>query len=200
MEKSEQNQSRPWHRQTTVIAALSVVAIVAHLVLRFGFRASPTTSQIPLLLTLAIGGVPLVYDLLRKLLKREFGSDLLGGISIITSVLLGEYLAGSIIVLMLAGGEALESYALRSASSVLAALAKRMPSVAHRKRNAEIVDVGLQEVAVGDTLVIYPHDICPVDGVVIDGHCAMDESYLTGEPFQMTKTSGSTVISGAVNG
>ena len=57
-----------------------------------------------------------------------------------------------------------------------------------------------QEVAVGDTLVIYPHDICPVDGVVIEGHGVMDESYLTGEPFQITKTSGSTVISGAING
>ena len=77
---------------------------------------------------------------------------------------------------MLAGGEALESYALRSASKVLAALAKRMPSVAHRKWDAEIVDVGLQDAAIGDTLVIYPHDICPVDGVVIDGHGVMDES------------------------
>ena len=200
VDETEQTPSRPWHRKTTVIAALSVAAILAHLALRFGFRVSPATSQIPLLVTLAIGGVPLLYDLLRKLLRREFGSDLLGGISIITSVLLGEYLAGSIIVLMLAGGEALESYALRSASSVLAALAKRMPSVAHRKRDAEIVDVGLQDVAVGDTLVIYPHDICPVDGVVIDGHGVMDESYLTGEPFQITKTRGSTVLSGAING
>jgi len=200
VDETQQKPSRPWHRKTTVIAALSVAAILAHLALRFGFHTTPTTSQIPLLITLAIGGVPLLYDLLRKLLKREFGSDLLGGISIITSVLLGEYLAGSIIVLMLAGGEALESYALRSASSVLAALAKRMPSVAHRKRDAEIVDVGLQEVAVGDTLVIYPHDICPVDGVVIDGHGVMDESYLTGEPFQITKTRGSTVLSGAING
>ena len=52
----------------------------------------------------------------------------------------------------------------------------------------------------GDTLVIYPHEICPVDGVVIEGHGVMDESYLTGEPFQITKTSGSTVISGAING
>lgn len=192
--------SRGWHSKTTVIAALSVVAILAHLALRFAFRASATTVQIPLLIILAIGGVPLLYDLLRKILKREFGSDVLGGISIITSVLLGEYLAGSIIVLMLAGGEALESYALRSASSVLAALAKRMPSVAHRKRDSEIVDVGLQDVAVGDTVVIYPHDICPVDGVVIDGHGVMDESYLTGEPFQITKTRGSAVLSGAING
>ena len=189
-----------WHRKSTVIAAFSVVAILLHLLLRFGFQMEPAAHRIPLLVTLVLGGLPLLYDLLRKVLKREFGSDLLGGISIITSVLLGEYLAGSIIVLMLSGGEALESYALRSASSVLAALAKRMPSIAHRKRESEIVDVALAEVAVGDTLVIYPHDICPVDGVVIEGHGTMDESYLTGEPFQITKTSGSTVISGAING
>jgi heavy metal translocating P-type ATPase len=113
---------------------------------------------------------------------------------------LGEYLAGSIIVLMLAGGEALENYALRSASSALTVLAKRMPSVGHRKRGAEILDVPLADIAVGDTLVIYPHDICPVDGQVVEGHGVMDESYLTGEPFKITKTSGSTVISGAING
>ena len=189
-----------WHRKTTVIAALSIVGIALHLVLRFGFHTAPGTYQIPLLATLVLGGLPLLYDLLRKLLKREFGSDLLGGISVITSVLLGEYLAGSIIVLMLAGGEALESYALRSASSVLAALAKRMPSVAHRKSRTEMLDVALAEIAVGDTLVIHPHEICPADGVVIEGHGVMDESYLTGEPFQITKTSGSTVISGAING
>ena len=102
----------------------------------------------------------MVYDLLVKLWKREFGSDLLGGISIVTSVLLGEYLAGSFIVLMLAGGAALEGYALRSASSVLAALAKRMPSIAHRKNGLEITDVALYQVAIHDTLVIYPHDLC----------------------------------------
>ena len=187
-------------RRPTVIAALSVAAIIVHLVLRFGVHTTPRTYQIPLLATLALGGLPLLYDLLRKLLNREFGSDLLGGISIVTSVLLGEYLAGSIIVLMLSGGEALESYALRSASSVLAALARRMPSMAHRKRAAELLDVALSEIAVGDTLVIYPHETCPADGVVIEGHGVMDESYLTGEPFQMTKTRGSDVISGAING
>ncbi len=187
------------HR-TTIIAALSLAAILLHVLLRFVFHAAPSTFRIPLLATLILGGSPLLYDLLRKLWKREFGSDLLGGISVVTSVALGEYLAGSIIVLMLSGGEALESYALRSASSVLAALAKRMPSIAHRKRAADISDVALAEIAVGDTLVIYPHEICPADGVVVDGHGVMDESYLTGEPFQITKTSGSAVISGAVNG
>jgi hypothetical protein len=82
----------------------------------------------------------------------------------------------------------------------LAALAKRMPLVAHRKSGTEMLDVALVEIEVGDTLVIHPHEICPADGVVIEGHGVMDESYLTGEPFQITKTSGSTVISGAING
>jgi cation transport ATPase len=71
---------------------------------------------------------------------------------------------------MLSGGEALEAYAVRSASSVLKALARRMPSLAHRREDGQVVDVALEEVAVGDTLVVFPHEICPVDGTVIEGH------------------------------
>lgn len=183
-----------------MIAVISLVAILAHLVMRFALHTTEVAYHWPLLATLVLGGIPLVFDLLQKLLNREFGSDLLGGVAIVTAVIMGEYLAGSIIVLMLAGGEALESFALRRASSVLAALAKRMPSIAHRKTETGFVDVALADVAIGDTLSINPHDICPVDGVVIEGRGTMDESYLTGEPFEITKTSGSTVISGAING
>lgn len=186
--------------RTTLIAILSVAAILVHLLLRFGAGTAPAIYQAPLIATLALGGLPLVAGLLRKLLNREFGSDLLGGMSIVTSVILGEYLAGSIIVLMLSGGEALERYALRNASSVLAALARRMPSVAHRQGAADLTDVPLDDIAVGDTLVIFPHETCPADGVVTEGHGVMDESYLTGEPFKIAKTRGATVISGAVNG
>lgn len=189
-----------WRKRTTVIAAFAVVAILVHLYLRFVSHTSSTVYRIPLLATLALGGIPLVYGLFRKLLRREFGSDLLAGISIVTSALLGEFLAGSIVVLMLAGGQALESYALQNASSVLRALAQRMPSVAHRKRDSAITDVALEDVVVGDTLVVYPHDICPVDGTVSEGNGVMNEAFLTGEPFEMTKAPGSSVISGAVNG
>jgi heavy metal translocating P-type ATPase len=187
-------------RRTSVIAIFATVAIVVHLVLRFALRTPPGIYQIPLLATLAFGGIPLVYELTKHLLRRQFGSDLLAGISIVTSVLLNEYLAGSIVVLMLSGGEALENYALRNASSVLRALAKRMPAIAHRKRDSVIVDVELDDIEVGDTLVVYPHDICPVDGTVIGGHGVMNEAFLTGEPFEITKAPGSAVISGAVNG
>jgi heavy metal translocating P-type ATPase len=149
---------------------------------------------------LAAGGIPLVGSLTKKLLARKFGSDLLAGISILSAVILGQYLVGSIIVLMLSGGEALENLATRRASSVLEALARRMPQAAHRKQNAELVEVKLEDVAVGETLVVFPHEICPVDGEVVEGQGVMDESYLTGEPYKMSKTPGSKVISGAING
>jgi heavy metal translocating P-type ATPase len=192
-------------RKQALIAVLAIVAIACHLLLRFAVRAEGTVLglqlvDLPLILALALGGVPLVLELLLKLLRREFGSDLLAGISIVTSVLLGEYLAGALVVLMLSGGGALEAYAVRSASSVLAALAKRMPSAAHRKQDGQVADVALGAVARGDTLVVFPHEICPVDGTVVEGHGVMDESYLTGEPYQMSKAPGSTVLSGAVNG
>jgi heavy metal translocating P-type ATPase len=189
-----------WKHRIAAIAAVAIAAILVHLVLRFGFGFDVQTTRIPLLASLCLGGLPLLYQLSRKILRMEIGSDLLGGIAIVTSVLLGEYLAGTIIVLMLSGGQALENYALRSANSVLAALAKRMPSIAHRKRESGLEDVALADVAVGDVLEIHPHEICPADGVVLEGHGTMDESYLTGEPFQIQKTTGSEVISGAVNG
>ncbi len=154
----------------------------------------------PLIAVFVLGGVPLVYELGRQLLRREFGSDTLAGISIVTAFLLHEYLAGALVVLMLSGGEAIEAFAVRSASSVLAALARRMPNVAHRKVGGKLQDVPLADVEVGDRLVVFPHEVCPVDGTVIEGRSVMDESYLTGEPYLMSKTPGSEVLSGAVNG
>jgi heavy metal translocating P-type ATPase len=101
---------------------------------------------------------------------------------------------------MLSGGETLEAYAVRSASSVLRALSKRMPSVAHRKTDSVVTDVPLAEIAVGDIVAVFPHEVCPIDGTVIEGHSVMDESYLTGEPYLLSKTPGSAVLSGAING
>jgi cation transport ATPase len=181
---------RLWLSRDTVIAAIAVLGIGLHLVLRWGTAADDFTVNLPLYIVLAAGGAPLVVDLLLKALRREFGSDLLAGVSIVTALLLGEYLAGALVVLMLSGGGALEHYAGRRASSVLNALARRMPLVAHRRQGDRVEEAALDDVRIGDLIVIFPHEISPVDGVVIDGHGVMDESYLTGEPFMMPKAPG----------
>jgi len=203
-----------------IIAVLSLLGIGGYLVLRYAldighevytlslnaalssavaeiyqgqFSCPIELVSVPLLVVLALGGIPLVYQLIVKLGQGDWGADLLAGMSIVTAVLLDEYLAGSLVVLMLSGGVVLETYAVRKASSVLEALAKRMPSVAHRKSGDQLADITTGQVHIGDTLLILPHEICPVDGTVLEGSGTMDESYLTGEPYMMSKVSGSQV-------
>lgn len=182
------------------IACLAVAGIAAFLIFHFLFPSYSQYENFPLYLVLGIGGTPLVYELLRKALQKDFGSDLLAGMSIVTSIFLEQYLAGSLVVLMLSGGQALENFAIRTASRVLEALAKRAPTIAHRKKGAAIEDVPVAEIAIGDVFQLFPHEICPVDGEVTAGNSVMDESYLTGEPFLLSKAPGSGVISGSVNG
>ncbi len=192
--------SRSFWSKETCIATLALFCIAFHLIARYALSAPSAVWLPPLFIALAAGGVPLIVDLSRKLIKREFGSDLLAGISIVVSVLLGEYLVGAIVVLMLSGGTALEQYATQRASAVLDAMAKRMPTIAHRRTDSAMEDVGLDQVRIGDSLVVFPHEICPVDGTVQEGRGSMDESYLTGEPFRISKIPGAPVLSGAING
>ena len=66
--------------------------------------------------------------------------------------------------------------------------------------SSAITDAMRTEMKNDDRVVIFPHEICPVDGTVVEGHGVMDESYLTGEPFVISKAPGSGVFSGAING
>jgi heavy metal translocating P-type ATPase len=181
------------------IALMALVGIGTHLWLRAA--GLPTVwRNLPLDLTLFAGGLPLVVTLVRRGLGGQLGADHLAGISIVASVLLNERLAGSIVVLMLSGGNALEQLAVAEATSVLRALAGRVPTLAHRRQGSVFEDVPIGEVEIGDEISLLPHEICPVDGIVIQGHGTMDESYLTGEPFRISKGPGASVLSGAING
>ena len=123
------------------IATAAIVAIATTVTLRYGMGVAPAIADWPVLAVLIGGGAALVLNLIVAMFKGEFGSDLLAGISIVTSVFLDEYIAGTLVVLMLSGGTALEEYAMRRASSVLDALAKRMPSIAHRRNGVSMVDI-----------------------------------------------------------
>jgi len=174
-------------------------AALAAMLLHFALIKTPWRDM-PLLAVIVLGGVPLLIQIGAKLLKKDFGADLMAAVALITAGILGEYLAGALIILMLAGGQALESYAMRKASSVLRALAERMTSTAHRKTATGTEDIALDAINIGDEIVIYPHETAPVDGTVTEGHGSMDESYLTGEPYNITKAPGANVLSGAING
>lgn len=183
-----------WSAMLTVI---TLIGLLLHGVFRLLLLPFPL---LPLHVVLAVSVIPLTLQVLKKALKKDFGADILAVLALLTSLALGEYLAGTLIVLMMAGGQTLEQFALRKASSVLEALARRMPNIAHRQRGEQIEEVALDEIVIGDRLVIFPHETAPVDGTVLEGQGSMDESYLTGEPYQVDKAPGSSILSGAING
>lgn len=158
-----------------------------------------TTVTLILEITIIVGAIPLAWKLVRDALKGHFGVDVVAISAIVVSLVLRQYLAGAVIVLMLAGGEALELYALQRAQRQLTHLLSRSPSVAHIKRGESLADVAVAEVKVGDMVVVKSGEIIPVDGVVTAGDSEVDESTLTGESVPVNKLPHSTVSSGTTN-
>ncbi|MGW9184243.1 heavy metal translocating P-type ATPase [Agromyces sp. NPDC055661] len=138
--------------------------------------------------------------MVRDILRGHWGLDILAVTAIIATVLVGEYVAALLVVLMLTGGEALEDYANRRAKRELDALLTRAPQLAHRMEGDEIVEVRADEVRPGDVLLVRPSEIVPVDATLRSAEAAVDESSITGESVPVEKVAGDAVLSGSVNG
>jgi heavy metal translocating P-type ATPase len=158
-----------------------------------------TRSDVVFLVALVIGGVPLLFKTVRGMLRGQFAADIVASLAIVAALVLGQYFAGAVIVLMQSGGEALEAYAMQRASSSLEGLLARAPKIAHRVRENEIVDVPVDAVRVGDELVVRPGDLIPVDADVLEGTSAVDQSALTGEPVPVRAVAGTHLLSGSMN-
>lgn len=143
--------------------------------------------------------VPAIAWVVAALRSGRLGVDLIAVLSLGGTLLVGEYLAGSLIGVMLAGGRALDAAATRRASRDLKALLERAPRFARRRVGTEVSVVPLAEVAVGDVLVVASGDVVPVDGRIVESVAVLDESALTGEPLQVERPAGDMVRSGVVN-
>jgi heavy metal translocating P-type ATPase len=162
--------------------------------------ARPEIADIVWLIALVVGGAPTVLKTIQKMLKGNFAADVVAMLAIITAVIMREYFAGVIIVIMQSGGEALENYSLRRASSTLHQLLARAPRSAHRKQDGQITEIEASQVAVDDILLVRPGDLIPVDGALLSPQADVDESALTGEPLTRSKQTGDGLLSGSVNG
>jgi cation transport ATPase len=155
----------PWG---SMLAVASMLAIAAHLLLgalklpplHLSYSSELAVRDMPLLLVIFLSA-PLLIRIGGKILGGNIGADFLGAIELVAATLLDQYLAAVLIILMLSGGQALEAYAMRRASSVLRALAERMPATAHRKRDSHIEEIAISEIAVGDDIVVFPHETAP---------------------------------------
>lgn len=167
-------------------------------VLRLGFGLTQAAT-IAWYITLILGGAPIVWETFRGMLKGKFASDIVAMLAIIAAIWMGQAFAGAVIVLMQSGGEAIEAYGLRRASSSLDALLARAPRLARRKKENSLEEIDVKEVKVGDILIVRPGDLIPVDGTIIQGNAEIDESALTGEPLARGKKVGDPLLSGSVD-
>jgi heavy metal translocating P-type ATPase len=174
--------------------------LVAGVAARWAFHQLQAADVLWLVI-LFVGGAPFIWQSGRELLRRQLAADFVASLAIVVAALQGEYLAGAVIVLMLATGQALEAYGQRHASDALAALLARAPKLAHRYpagAGSPLQDVAVEEIAPGDLLLIRPGELIPVDAVVVSGEAGVDESTLTGEALPVTKRPGAALRSGTI--
>lgn len=141
---------------------------------------------------------PLTLETLAALRRGEFGVDLIALAAMAAALVLRENLAGAVIALMMAGGQALETLANRRARRDLARLVGRAPAFTQRWDGNGFSSVPIAELRPGDRLLIRSGDVLPVDGV-ISSPALLDESALTGEAMPVDRPAGERVRSGTVN-
>lgn len=181
------------------IPVFSLAGMVAGLIFQLAFGL-PSIARWVWYGALIIGGIPIVWGTLRGIFRGQFASDIVAMLAIIAAILMDQSFAGVIVVLMQSGGEAIEDYGLRRATSSLDALLARAPRLASRKKaDGTMETINVDQVKVGDNLFVRPGDLVPVDGEILTGKSEIDESAITGEPLPKAKTVGDKVLSGSIN-
>ena len=204
-----------WLKRYPLVVATLVVGAVGLTLL-----ATPLSGVAPWLVgayALGIAGWEAV-GMVRQLLRGHAGLDILAVTAITAAVLVGEVWAALIVVLMLTGGAALEDYAEHRSKRELTALLRKAPQLATRlvgvtdtygrqelrdgtqltQQQTEVIPV--EQVQIGDILLVRSGDLVPVDAELLDQHAVFDESSLTGESLPVERLAGERISSGAVNG
>lgn len=188
--KSSILPSSPW---------LAVAGIILGSVAQFIFNV-PLIAKALWTIALVAAGFPVVWRTLRAARQGNYATDVVASLSIITAVIIGQPLAGLVIVLMQTGGEALERFAERRASAAVRELEKAAPRIAHLISGSRgLVDVPVGELNVGDVFLVRPGEMVPCDGIVLSGISEIDQSQLTGEAIPVSAREGTPVMSGSLN-
>lgn len=150
------------------------------------------------LFAVIIGGASIVLGAIKAVLSKNFNVDFLASIAIVTSVLVREYIAAAIVVLMLSGGEMLEDYASEKATTAIEKLIGSFPQKARVRRNGREIEVPIEQVQLGDIVIVKPGEKIPVDGLVIRGMATVNQATITGESLPVNKIMGDEVFGNTI--
>lgn len=190
------------------LVAGTIAALLAVLILLLS--GQPLIAQVSASIYALAVAAYLAVGMVRRLIGGRWGIDILALTAIVSTVLVGEFIASLIIVLMMAGGTALEDYAAGRAKKELTSLLERVPQTAHREpggtsaagtpANGRQEDVAATDVEVGDILLVRPGEVVPLDGILLSESGSFDESSLTGESLPVERVAGQGLMSGSLNG
>lgn len=175
-----------------------VFTIIISLILT-GFKANSNLITTIQLIAIVIGSLELIKDTLESLIKRRFALDYIAIVAITTGVLTGQYLVALVIVLMLAGGNSLERFAMNKAKESLSKLAERIPNKVNILLDGQISEIKIEDAKVNDVILVKKGEVVPLDGVLQSETALIDESSLSGESLPQDKLTGNLLRSGTVN-
>lgn len=144
--------------------------------------------------------LPIIKSMWEDIRGGTYGIDILAVTAIVAAVALRQDFAALVVVIMLTGGEGLEDYAERRSHRELNQLLKGSPQKAHVWRGRKLLDIGADEVKVGDRIVIKPGELVPVDAIILEGVSSFNEASLTGESLPVTRGVNAHILSGSING
>jgi heavy metal translocating P-type ATPase len=179
------------------MVALALIGLLAGAVAwLLGWRSA---ADVAWAVTTAIAVPPVAISLLQRLRRGSLGVDVIAFLALGGALAYHQYLAGALISLMFATGQALEAYGGARARAELTALLARAPRTAHRYVGAAVETVPVEAIAPNDRLLIAAGEVLPVDGVLLRTPALIDESALTGEAALVQHEPGEKLLSGSVN-
>jgi heavy metal translocating P-type ATPase len=148
----------------------------------------------------AVMALELAVEVVRTIIvEHSLGVDTIALVAMVGALALNQELAGVVIGLMFSGGASLEAVASRRARRELTALVQRAPKVAQLHVDDGLVEVPVEQIRIGDVVLVRTGEVVSVDGTVISPEAVIDTSALSGEPLPVTVTRGLPVLSGSAN-
>lgn len=185
-------------RHLTKLWTILGIGLVA-LILQYGLNLQ-LYAQILVTIVGAVIALQMFIEMIGTLKSGSYGVDLLAITAVVATLAVSEYWAAMVILVMLVGGDSLEDYAAKKANSELKALLDNSPQIAHKLVEDDVIDLAVDEVLVGDKLLVRPGELVPVDSHIVKGESFFDESSLTGESRPLNKRVGDSLMSGSLNG
>lgn len=193
------NEPERWKKRETITTFISLLFTIVGYVFYFRMGESHPITIGAFLTAILVGGLSLFKVGLKNLMKLEFDMKTLMTIAIIGAAIIGEWAEGAVVVFLFALSEALESYSMNKARQSIKSLMDIAPKKATIRHGSQTMEIDVEDVQIGDILIIKPGQKIAMDGEVVKGQSSVNQAAITGESIPVHKVSGDEVYAGTIN-